>query len=158
MLAAVACSEDNIQPDEVVQRVYAAFRQQDDQELEQGFKKQKQAQVTNRRRQVELEQRKLLRQSEDPQIKTLFAAGQKFAIPAKQATNSMGRDKQYFSGAKVPLLKLSTSEGVLRDGVSHLICQDWYFLSNRFVLLQCRGIYDICLFEIQAPRGGHCDQ
>jgi hypothetical protein len=112
MLAAVACSEENIQPDEAVQRVYAAFRQQDDQELEEVFKKQKQAQVTNRRQQIELEQRKLLRQLEDPQIKTLFTAGKKFASQANQATNSMGRDKQYFSGAKVPLLEFSTSEGM----------------------------------------------
>lgn len=120
MLAAVACSEENIQPDEAVQRVYAAFRQQDDQELEQGFQKHKQAQVTHRRQQIKLEQRKLLRQLEDPQIKTLCMAGKKFAsLP--QATNSMGRDRQYFAGAKVPLLEFSTSEGMCYVTASRIL-------------------------------------
>jgi hypothetical protein len=79
MLAAVACSEENIQPDEAVQ--------QDDQELEQGFQKQKQAQVTHRRQQIELEQRKLLRQQlEDPQIKTLCMAGKSLPVCHKPPT------------------------------------------------------------------------
>jgi hypothetical protein len=50
---------------------------------------------------------------EDPQSKTLFLRPrQKFASQANQATNSMGRDKQYFSGAKVPLLEFSTSKAM----------------------------------------------
>jgi hypothetical protein len=121
MLAAVACSEENIQPDEAVQRVYAAFRQQDDQELEQVFKKQKQALVTNRRQQIELEQLKLVRQLEDARVKTLFSAGKKFATQALQATNSMGRDKQGFSVAKVPLLEFSTSEGMCYVTASRIL-------------------------------------
>jgi hypothetical protein len=120
-LAAVACSEENIQPDEAVQRVYAAFRQQDDQELDEHFKKQKQAQVTSRRQQIELEQRKLLRQLEDPQIKTLFTAGNKFATMASEATNSKGRDRQYYAGAKVPLLEFSTSEGMCYVTASRIL-------------------------------------
>ena len=122
MIAAVACSEENLQPDEAVQRVYAAFRQQDDQELENGFKNQKQAQVTSRRQQIELEQRQLLRRLEDPQIKTLLMAGQKFASQSAQATNSMGRDKQYVGvGAKVPLLEVSTSEGMCYVTASRIL-------------------------------------
>jgi hypothetical protein len=131
MLAAVACSEKNIQPDEAVQRVCAAFRQQDDQEFEQGFQKQKQAQVTHHRQQIEVEQLKLLRQLEDPQIKTLCMAGKSLPVCHKPPTpwDETG------SILPAPRYRFWNSRlgHVLCNGNSHLVCQDWYFLSSQSI-------------------------
>ena len=115
ILALIACNQkeydDNDNPesvvDDVVGKVFAAFADQDEKEKQQCLND-RHAEIMKRIMNLEIHQRDLLAQLENPETPHLCKFAKEFCQKAQAATNTKGRINRLIT-PKVPLLELSTT-------------------------------------------------